>query len=41
MKLVGGIRCFGVMFLCKNNCFLVELVGYKFSYTPTADNRFI
>ena len=33
MKLVGGIRCFGVknvMFLCKKckkRCFLVEIVG--------------
>ena len=33
MKLVGGIRCFGVMFLCKvlfrfeKHCFLVEVVG--------------
>ena len=30
MKLVGGIRCFGVknvMFLCKKRCFLVEVVG--------------
>ena len=34
MKLVGGIRCFGVMFLCKKCCFgvkkccfLVEVIG--------------
>ena len=26
MKLVGGIRCFGVMFLCKKCCFGVKNV---------------